>query len=313
MQKIMITVFYSVLAVTMMALPSLAWAVDVGQAGDGTVGGVMMDLQKNTSSLPGVFSGFSYLAGLFFGFLAIMKTKEHVENPNQTPIYDPLKRTLAAGAFFALPTVTRAAIRTVGGQNNTGYRNSGFSGESTGEGLDAMIVNLMTNIFVPSQWIFAWFGYLAGFMLVIVGISRLLKSEQDGPRGPTGIGTIMTFVVAGCLFSMNAMISYFSETLFGTATIKTEGTLAYAAGLGGAAPHAHAVISAIVAFSILLGWVSLLRGFFILRGVSEGNSQASMMAALTHLIGGALAINLGPIINAVQKTLGISQYGITFS
>lgn len=313
MHKLIFATFYSILAVTLLTMPQLAWAVDVGQAGDGTIGGVMMELQENTSSLPGVFSGFSYLAGLFFGFLAIMKTKDHVENPNQTPIYDPLKRTIAAGAFFALPTVITAAIKMVGGEDGSGYSNTGFEGTTTGAGLDAMIVNMMKNIFVPSQWIFAWFGYLAGFMLVIVGISRLLKSEQDGPRGPTGIGTIMTFVVAGCLFSMNAMISYFSETLFGTSTLQTRGALAYAEGLGGAAPHAHAVISAIIAFSIILGWVSMLRGFFILRGVSEGNSQASMMAALTHLIGGVMAINLGAIINAVQKTLGIAKYGLNFT
>ena len=123
----------------------------------------------------------------------------------------------------------------------------------------------------------------------------------------------MTFLVAGCLFSLNAMISYLSETLFGDASIATSGQLRYTDGLGESAAHAHAVISAIVAFSIVLGWVSIIRGFFILRGVSEGNSQASMMAAITHLIGGALAINLGPIINAVQDTLGISTYDITFS
>src|SRR4051794_31120582 len=104
MKNLSLALFYSVFAVMMLTMPGLAWAVDVGQAGDGTVGGTMMSLQENTSDLPTVFSWFSYLAGLVFGFLAIIKTKDHVENPNQTPIWDPLKRTLAAGAFFALPT-----------------------------------------------------------------------------------------------------------------------------------------------------------------------------------------------------------------
>ncbi len=283
-----------------------------GGAGGTTLGGIMDNVRNNASDISGMLAGFSYLAGLVFGFLAIMKTKEHVENPNQTPIWDPMKRTLAAGSFFALPTIISAVVATVGGENS-GYEGSGFNGESSGAGLDAMIVRLMADIFVPAQWLFGWFGYIAGIMLVLIGISRLLKSEQDGPRGPTGIGTIMTFLVAGCLFSLNAMISYLSETLFGDASIATSGQLRYTDGLGESAAHAHAVISAIVAFSIVLGWVSIIRGFFILRGVSEGNSQASMMAAITHLIGGALAINLGPIINAVQDTLGISTYGITFS
>lgn len=313
MSKYGLALFYSLFSILMLTMPDLAWAVDVGKAGDGTLGGVMMEVQETTSNIPGMFAGFSYLCGLVFGFLAIIKTKEHVENPNQTPIWDPLKRTLAAGCFFALPAVVRAVVETVGGYDGSGYASGGFNGKASGAGLDAMIVNLMKNIFEPSQAIFGWFAYLAGFLLVLVGISRLLKSEQQGPQGPTGIGTIMTFLVAGCLFSMNAMIAYFSETLFGTSTLQNSGVLKYAAGLGGSADHVHAVISAIVAFSIVLGWVSMIRGFFILRGVSEGNSQASMMAAITHLIGGALAINLGAIINAVQETLGITTYGITFS
>ena len=37
-----------------------------------------------------------------------------------------------------------------------------------------------------------------------------------------------------------------------------------------------------------------------------------MMSAITHLVGGALAVNLGPLLNAVQTTLGITDYGITF-
>src|SRR5690606_38303770 len=128
----------------------------------------------------------------------------------------------------------------------------------------------------------------------------------------TGIGTIMTFIVAGCLFSLSSMIAYLCATLFGTSTIQTDGVLQYSAGLNGAETHVHAVIGSIIAFSMLLGWISIIRGIFILRGVSEGSQQASMMAALTHLIGGAMAINLGPVIMAVQNTIGITEYGIKF-
>jgi hypothetical protein len=171
----------------------------------------------------------------------------------------------------------------------------------------------MSNILEPTIWAVGWLGWIAGLIFVFIGISRLMKSEQDGPRGPSGIGTIMTFVVAGCLFSLNSIITYITTTIFGSDKIMTNGVLQYTAGLGGSSEHVHAVISAIIGFSILIGWISLVRGLFILRGVSEGNSQASMMAAVTHLIGGVLAINLGGVITAVQATLGITSYGIDFS
>lgn len=286
-----------------------------GLAHASTLGDVIMRVtDDSTLSIPGVFTGFAYLMGLIMGFTAIMKLKDHVENPNQVQLMDSIKRFIAGGMFFALPLVVdvlRATIERDGNQVN--YANSSFNGTSSGVGLDAMIIALMEDIFIPLQWAFGAFGYIAGLALVIIGISRLLKTEQQGPQGPTGVGTVMTFIVAGCLFSINSIIGYFTTTMFTDDVINTNGVLQYTAGLGGAANHVHAVISGIIAFSIVIGWVSLIRGFFILRGVSEGNQQASMMAAITHLIGGVLAINLGSVIMAVQETLGITSYGIVFS
>lgn len=278
-----------------------------------TLGGMIMQSMTDFElSFPGVLSGFSYLMGLIMGYTGIMKLKDHVENPNQTQLIDPIKRFLAGGMFFALPFVADVLRVTIEG-DGADFGNTGWNGKVSSSGLDKMIVSLMQDVFLPMQWAFGVFGYIAGLILVMIGISRLLKTEQQGPQGPTGIGTVMTFIVAGCLFSINSIISFFGATLFGDGTIKTNGVLQYTSGLGGAADHLHAVISAVVAFSILIGWVSLIRGFFILRGVSEGNSQASMMAAITHLVGGALAINIGTVIMFAQESLGITQYGIRFS
>lgn len=300
-------IFYLLgLAVLATAMPEIAHATTLGSVINRVTGDV-------TITIPGVFAGFSYMMGLIMGFTGIMKLKEHVENPNQVQFLDPIKRFIAGGMFFCLPYVADVVRNMIEGTGTGTYANSGFNGQASGTGLDQMIIALMQNVFVPLQWAFGAFGYIAGLALVIIGISRLLKTEQQGPQGPTGIGTVMTFIVAGCLFSINSIIGYFTTTMFGDPTIDTNGVLQYTAGLGAAANHVHAVISGIVAFSIVIGWVSLIRGFFILRGVSEGNSQASMMAAITHLIGGVLAINLGSVIMAVQDTLGITQYGIRFS
>jgi hypothetical protein len=294
------------------AMGLLAACTQPAYAGS-TLGGVIENLIDNTWSIPGMLSGFSYMAGLVFGFMFILKLKDHIEGDRQVPLWDPMKRAIVAGCFFSLPTVISAVILLVDWEGNGGaYQGTGFNTSGAGEGLDGKLVMLMADVFGPAQFLFGWFGYIAGTVLVMIGILRLMKTEQEGARGPTGIGTIATFIVAGCLFSLNAMIAYFSATLFGDSTIETAGTLVYDSGLGTASPHIHAVISSIVAFSILLGWISIIRGFFIFRGVSEGNSQASMMAAVTHLIGGAMAVNLGPMIMVVQETLGITEYGIRF-
>lgn len=297
---------------TLVALADPAMAS--GHCTDGTLGGVICNTIESSKDLPDVLAALSYLAGLILGIIGIFKLKDHVESPGQTPIWEPIKRFIAGGSFLALPFVIRAVVTTLTNEGGTAYSNTQFQGKSSGSGLDAMMVKLIGDIWEPMLAIILVFGYLAGIILVMIGISRFLKSEQDGPRGPTGIGTIMTFLVAGAMFSLHKMVGSLSSSLFDTSVVTTKGKLVYQAGMtGDEVLHAEAVIAAAVAFVALLGWISIVRGFFIVRGVAEGNSQASIMAGMTHLLGGALAVNLGPLMKAVQTTLGITGYGIEFS
>lgn len=299
----------------LLATPAFAQVTGVGGGSctAGTLGGMICNIINGTEFTPGLIVGFfAYMAGLVCGFLGIIKLKEHVESPNQVPIWDPMKRFAAGGAFLVMPYVVDV-IRTTIEDGGSDFGNGGFNGDAAGAGLDAMIVALMGNILTPTMWAAGWVAWIGGLIFVFIGISRLLKTEQEGPRGPAGIGTIATFLTAGCLFSLNSMVSFINGSIFGGNDIQTNAVLQYTDGLNGAEDHVHAVISAIIAFSIMIGWISLVRGIFMVRSVSEGNSQASMMAALTHLIGGVLAINLGGVVMAVQETLGITPYGIVIN
>ena len=87
---------------------------DMAQAS--TLGAVINRVNLDTAfSLPGLLGGFSYLMGLIMGFTGIMKLKEHVESPNQVQIYEPIKRFIAGGAFFALPFVADVIRETIEG------------------------------------------------------------------------------------------------------------------------------------------------------------------------------------------------------
>lgn len=295
-------------------LTTLLVSIGPDMAAASTLGGVIENVLISGDKLPGLFTGFCYLAGIFFGFWGILKLKEHVENPNNPTIWDPIKRLTAGGAFFAAPTVMAAAVGSLAADNVDEMAYSKFNSGGAGTlGLDGMLVKLITDVWEPMHYLLIGFCYLAGIIFIIMGISRLLKSEQDGPRGPTGIGTIMTFLVGGALLSVDQMLGATLGSLFGNNSTTSFGELAYKAGMDATAQgHAHAVIAAIIAFVAIIGWVSFIRGLFILRGVSEGSSQASMMAAITHILGGALAVNLGGFITAIQSTLGIADYGIKF-
>ncbi len=285
--------------------------------GDNTIGGVACKLFASTTPMVAFLSAIAYLFGLIVGLWGILQIKEHVENPEQVKIWDPVAKLFVAGGFFALPNIVTVAYNTVGAliaphSNSRGgeVRNVGEEGGGP-EGLDAMLGALMNDAFIPITVLVNWFCLGAGFILIFIGISRLMKSAQEGARGPGGIGTIMTFITGGALAAFSPMISSLSASLFtdelslSATGIQTgnEGTFQYTAGLDIA--RAETVLDAIILFVALLGIISIARGIFIMRGVAEGSSQASAMAGVTHLIGGALAVNLGPMLNAVQVTLGI--------
>lgn len=285
-------------------------------AGTGSgLGSLMCNLFDSTSSFPTFLTTIAYFAGTAFGFWAILQFQEHVTNPQQTKLWDPFSKMLVAGGLFALPTIVSTVTEsmTAGVAENT---NAGFneSGDTTA-GLDGMLSNLMVDVFEPFISLINWFGIVAGFILIFVGITRLMKSAQEGAKGPGGIGTIMTFIAGGALISFSPMISVFLDSMFNTSVSQTYAALTYTGGMeeGGAAlARSNTVIAAIMRFVLLLGLISIMRGIFIVRGVSEGSSQASMMAGMTHIVGGAAAVNLGGIIQAVQTTLGITTYGLTF-
>jgi len=296
-----------------------------GVATGGTLGRVICNSFLQANYLPGFLTAISYLLGLVMGVWGVFKLRDHALNPTQTTLWDGLSRFLAGGAFFAFPAMAYVINQSlVGSGGLTNFKttptagNSGFNESvtctATGNSLDQAMACFMQDIAAPSQIVVEFFAFAAGLVFIMIGISRLVRSAQEGPKGPGGIGTLTTFVIGGILLSANTILKAISDTLFATSTTATFANLAYTTGMSTAETDAvYNVISAVLKFMIILGIISFVRGLFIIRDVAEGNQQASTMAAMTHIIGGALAVNLGPLMNAVLNTLGITGFGITFT
>lgn len=279
-----------------------------------SLGDVIFNTVNSGNELPFLLAGITYMVGLTLGVMGIIKLYEHVNDPRQTQLSEGIKRLLAGGALLGLPIVVEAAWRTVNDENIDSVSISAFSGNTTGGGLDSMMAALMMDIHDPLIWALNAFCYMAGLILVVIGILRLLKSSQEGPRGPGGAGTLMTFIVAGALLSVDAMMGAWSNSMFMSSSVANTSVLSYTGGMTAQEEqHVLGVISTILIFMMILGWISFIRGWFILRDVAEGNNNASLMAGITHLLGGALAVNLGPLMNAVQETLGLTAYGVNFT
>ena len=85
-----------------------------GEAHANNFGAIASNITASIADVPGLLTGLAYLFGILIGVLGILKIKDHVENPQQTPLKDGAIRLAAGGGLFALPIVYEAMFTTVG-------------------------------------------------------------------------------------------------------------------------------------------------------------------------------------------------------
>ncbi len=83
-------------------------------AGANNFSSIAKNITTSVQDLPGLLTALSYMFGILLGVLGVMKIKDHVENPTQTPLKDGAIRLAAGGALFALPIMFEAMFETVG-------------------------------------------------------------------------------------------------------------------------------------------------------------------------------------------------------
>lgn len=106
---------------TMMILGAGLFAVTLMAAGDANAAAgdtnfssIASNMTLSISRFPTLISGLAYLFGLLLAVLGVMKIKDHVENPGQTPLKDGSIRLAAGGGLFAIPMVSNAMTNTIG-------------------------------------------------------------------------------------------------------------------------------------------------------------------------------------------------------
>lgn len=85
-------------------------------AGGNNFSNIAENVTTSIASIPGLLTGVSYMLGTLLGVLGILKIKDHVENPSQTPLQHGAIRLVSGGALFALPIIYEAMTETIGSQ-----------------------------------------------------------------------------------------------------------------------------------------------------------------------------------------------------
>lgn len=74
---------------------------------------IASNINTSISSLPALIAAVAYLFGVLLSVLGIMKIKDHVENPTQTPLKEGAIRLICGGALFALPILTESMLESL--------------------------------------------------------------------------------------------------------------------------------------------------------------------------------------------------------
>ena len=94
----------------------------IAQAGTAEASGnnfssIAQNIADSIEELPGLLASLAYLVGMLMGVLGVLKLKDHVENPTQTPMKEGAIRLAVGGALFALPMLFESMQNTIGTTN----------------------------------------------------------------------------------------------------------------------------------------------------------------------------------------------------
>jgi intracellular multiplication protein IcmD len=88
-----------------------------------TIGDVASQVTQSFTQLAKLITAASYLAGLGFSIGAMMKFKQHKDNPTQIPVGTPVAMLFIAAALLFLPSILKVTSMTMfgpsGGQTAT--------------------------------------------------------------------------------------------------------------------------------------------------------------------------------------------------
>lgn len=84
-----------------------------------TLGSVATSITGTFAAIGKLITAGSYIAGLAFSVGAIMKFKQHKDNPTQIPIGTPISLVLIAAALLFLPSILDTVGSTMFGSATT--------------------------------------------------------------------------------------------------------------------------------------------------------------------------------------------------
>jgi intracellular multiplication protein IcmD len=108
---------------------NIAMATGATASPDGSVGGVADTISSSMTGIAKLITATSYVAGVGFALMGMLKLKAHKDNPTQVPLSQPIVLLAIAAGLVFLPSLIKTAGKTV-------WKDGGTSGGTAGTGSD---------------------------------------------------------------------------------------------------------------------------------------------------------------------------------
>lgn len=170
-----------------------------------------------------------------------------------------------------------------------------------------MIVDF-ANSFNTSFWRFLWgISALIGFIWAGSALIKMGKASRFPGQSPVTFGDILPLlIIAAVIFNLSGFINNVLTSVgLGTTSY---GPLSYsgAAVVGG---RFEQMINAALTIAAMFGGVFCIKGVLLLKkafGGYQGQGEDFTWKAITHILGGAILVNIPRFLEAAQTSLGIA-------
>jgi len=172
--------------------------------------------------------------------------------------------------------------------------------EAGGQNFQSMLVNLSRSY--PDLWrLLTATAYILGFAMAlralfylkVYGVMRTMTSSQSSIKTPVALLFASTMLIAS-----PTAFNVVNMTFFGTAS-----PLSYTGGAVGSFSQSSMI--AVIGVVQIIGLIAFIKGWLLVARAGEGQGQPGAIGkALTHIVGGAFAINIVQLKDVVWNTFG---------
>ncbi len=296
----------------------LLWPTD-GAAQDSTFGQLICNVKNNGfDGYSLILSAAAYVMGAFLLLRSGLLMKRYADNPTQGSVMTPIAHALSGAFMMALPAFAEVVNKTV---FKSGAASGGASACSPGAittggehmGLDVMMTNFVKNIHQPVFILISVIAFIVGATFLVQALLRAAKSGAD-PRAADPKVIVSNLVFGSLLMALATTMPDMLNTLFGEPTISDMGSTSSIiqwskiTGSTASTTAADNAVRATLAFIQIIGGVAFLRGWLIMKKAVEGG-QATIPQGLTHVIAGAMCINMDKMLSIIDNTFGTNMIG----